>query len=114
MPAGQLVHIEAPASEYLPVPQSTQLVDTEAPVLGLLVPAAQFVHAVALIALQVPAGHVIQPLSAACPVSELAVPAGQLVQESRPVSSVYVPTAHAVQIDDAASENVPATQLVHT
>ena len=71
VPAEQLVHKEAAASEYVPAGHETQADDDVAATSGELVPAAQLVHASAPDVLYVPAIQLIQLLDEAWPVSEL-------------------------------------------
>ena len=65
VPAGQLVHVEEPAIEYLPTPHTMQFAAAVAPVPEKLVPAAQLVHDAAFTSLHVPDGQVMQLLSVA-------------------------------------------------
>jgi hypothetical protein len=71
VPAEQLVHVAAAASEYVPAGHETQADDDVAATSGELVPAAQLVHASAPDVLYVPAIQLIQLLDEAWPVSEL-------------------------------------------
>jgi hypothetical protein len=50
VPAGHGTHAEAPASEYVPAPHCTHMVETEAPGVLEKVPAAQLRHVEALCA----------------------------------------------------------------
>ena len=79
------MHVEEPASEYLPTPHTMQFAAAVAPMPEKLVPAAQFVHDAAFTSLHVPDGQVMQLVNVAWPMRELYFPAMQLVHVALPI-----------------------------
>ena len=78
---------EAPiVVEYVLAPQSTQVLASDAPGVGEYVPAPQFV----------------QVLAKEAPVVTRNLPASQSVHATEPMSSLYVPAAHAEQFPPSA------------
>jgi len=97
-PPGQETHEIAPGSEYLPASQS---VHASAPA-AEYVPALQTAHADAPVAEYMPAAHVEHAVLR--PVTELYVPAAHAEQLDCPAKVWYCPLAHDAHVDAVAAE----------
>jgi hypothetical protein len=81
-------------AEYLPTPQSIQMLELVAPAAAEAVPPAHWVHAPEpVVPLYFPATHAVHFALAAAE----AVPAAHWIHTPEPVVPLYFPAAHALQ-----------------
>ncbi len=113
--AKQSVHVKAPAAEDLPAAQAVQVLVEEAPAVveylpltqlsqagapgvAEYVPAKQSVHVKAPAFEDLPAAQAVQLLVEEAPAVVEYLPAGHEVQLGAPVTILYFPCAHAMQL----------------
>jgi hypothetical protein len=119
VPPRQLEQADAPAAEYVPRAQSTQVVMLTAGDAVEYAPAGHGVHAVASLspsaAEYAPCGHFEQDPDALRPVLLEKKPAGHAVQLIMPMLEVYMPALQSEQALAPVSEaKVPTPQFAHS